>query len=1302
MAQTEANFPDKKLFQAVAAYVPATLWRTPDLQHPVKFRGRWHTLLYADISGFSALWNQLEQAGRRGPEKFTALLNGYFEDLLLLIEQTGGTALKFGGDSLLAVWSGTNQFYRATNCAGQIGKIIESYRRKPGQLGNFRLEVTVGLHSGTLVSTVIGDPDVRLEYLVTGPAVRQTLLAEARAHKGEVLLTPELHARLIDYPEFQFEPVRRAGTTYYRLMASANCPKQSFKPRRERLPINLADRLAYLQKFIPYPVMQRLQHSPDTRLESEHRQVTSVFLVVKAPSAPLPMASWLAEFERLFRLINQLVQQYGGVLVRLDSDKSGDRLLVLFGAPVQNENDTLHALICSWQFLAELTATGNLLTVAGGIATGLVLCTEIGAAWRKEYTVMGSSINRAARLATHAQPGQIMLDETTLQNSKGRFNVQPHRLKLKGFEQPVRVYSLTGLRDVELPNITLPPVGRQSELAHFRQSLKSLQQQKQGSFIALTGEAGLGKTYLLNWFKVIWRESAGNLTCLETEATVYLSLSPYQLWLDLLDKLGQTADLGHLARADRLREVAKRFALAELTENGWALEQLITKPSGTPTASPRPDRQGQEAFKPSFYRLVWTIIKNAAQPQGLLLILDNLQWSDPSSIELLQYISPLLKEAPVLIVLACRPAQTPHDETAAWLEKQVSPLRLAGLNRTQLKQQLKLLLKVEVADELIEAAMLHCAGNPLYLEELVRYWRATGQLKVDETAGYCTWREGKLPELPGGQLTGLIMSGLDKLNDEEREVLRAAAVVGWRFETAQVGWLVASELLGANALKNLCAKGWLLPENEANTYRFRQPFARQVIYDSLTSERRQQLHGKLARAIERYGATSENLELLAIHYGRSAYGEAAFHYLTQLGHKAVAGYAYKAAWEAYRLALDWLPQLQTPALDLAELYAQAGWVARLNGQHERALDLFGRLLRLAQEETLAEREFEALNGLAVIYRLTGRLNKAVELAQQSLTLAQKLNSPARLAEAHDYLGAIYFHLGNFKAALTNFEAAIRLNRQNLANPDAQHYAQEQLAQSIGNTGLIYACTGRLNLAYHALQEALEIVTSLNLKYRIITNLINLGELCQVVFDLSNAISYHKRAVELAQQAGVPDLEAEARRNLGADYLLTQDYRQAQAHLLAARDLAERYELPYVGRRALENLTELYLAKGNLRQASVLLQQLRTETTPDLSRLEAEYLAKSGQPEAAAALLLPFVGREPHQHWLNCYRLAIYYRQARDEMNYRKYMQKAVEGNHQTQQLLEGSPLHENFRRAPTVVLFWEEYARLGDLYEPTG
>jgi class 3 adenylate cyclase len=298
--------------------------------------------LFADVSGFTPMSEALSRFGQAGTEDLTALLNDYFEVMIDLIASYGGVVASFGGDSLTAVFpfghaaTPGEVVGRAARCALDMQVLIEPYRNIATRAGQFSLEIKIGLAAGPVLSTVVGDPAVRLQSVIAGLVLERAAEAEHMARSGDVVA----HRSLLDIAPAIVTGEARGE--YYALTGVGGDP--TYAPL-EPLP-QAADPLMPTLRAFVHPLIARRLLDGQAGFVNEHRSVSVLFVGFTGFDYDSDLLVG-ARLQAYIAQVAQVVQQYDGDLSKIDVGDKGSKLVVVFGAPVAHENDAERAMRCA-------------------------------------------------------------------------------------------------------------------------------------------------------------------------------------------------------------------------------------------------------------------------------------------------------------------------------------------------------------------------------------------------------------------------------------------------------------------------------------------------------------------------------------------------------------------------------------------------------------------------------------------------------------------------------------------------------------------------------------------------------------------------------------------------------------------------------------------------------------------------------------------------------------------------------------------------------------------------------------------
>ena len=455
--------------------------------------------------------------------------------------------------------------------------------------------------------------------------------------------------------------------------------------------------------------------------------------------------------------------------------------MAFFGAPVSHEDDEERAVRCC---LELLQLPGG--PFRAGVTTGSVYCGEVGSDARREYAVIGDSVNLAARLMQAAEPGQLLDRPPDLRAGRATPPSTTSSAPITRQGQ-VRAGSTSGRSTrcgtgPRRPAPRRPPasplVGREAEVARA-QALVGRALAGEGQVVCLTGEAGIGKSRLGAEIVRIGASGLGFAVyggACRSHGTTTSYLVWRSIWRDLLDidtSLPIAEQQAQLARPDRPARDGGSGAAGAAAGAGRSTSPCPTANSPPPsTRSPATSCCGPPARLPA---------RSATATTPLLLVLEDCHWIDPASTALLEFLAPHVADQPVLILVTARGRRPTRRRCRRCPGRpcRLTDLRLGELAGTDAERLVGLRLRQRygadsvAAPEVVRRLTERGEGNPFYLEELVSYLHARGIDPRDPRALAAL-------ELPDG-LQRLVMARIDQLGEGEKATIKVASVIGRRF-----------------------------------------------------------------------------------------------------------------------------------------------------------------------------------------------------------------------------------------------------------------------------------------------------------------------------------------------------------------------------------------------------------------------------------------------------------------------------------------------------------------------------------------
>ena len=456
-------------------YVPRQV--TEVLPRPGEARHEWQegTLMFTDLAGFTPLMEANAARGSAGAESLLGVLNSYFSEMIEIISKSGGNLLEFTGDAMLVEFPADprrSDAARAVRAGLRMQRAMARFADLETAEGALSLEMRVGLHTGRFIAADIGTPR-RMAHVLLGTPVQRTKQAEGAGEVGRVCLTEAAHELARD--QFNFEPGHPGHVLVVDDLTPKSLGEYEISPTSRRMASAvLLDRsvealvgeiekavksVEPLASYLPRPILTLVVESaarrsiPPVFLEATVVMVNLIGLSESADHVrPDEVDALLNTFARAFALINAAAEARGGVLKNITYHLAGSDMLIYFGVPNAHIDDSLRAASAALairDIVARLPppSVGRrevALECQIGMARGPVFAAEIGEPrGRREFNVLGDSVNTAARLMGRAVGNRILITEAIQREIAARFNCQSlGPMRLKGKAAPTPVFAL--------------------------------------------------------------------------------------------------------------------------------------------------------------------------------------------------------------------------------------------------------------------------------------------------------------------------------------------------------------------------------------------------------------------------------------------------------------------------------------------------------------------------------------------------------------------------------------------------------------------------------------------------------------------------------------------------------------------------------------------------------------------------------------------------------------------------------------------------------------------------------------------
>jgi class 3 adenylate cyclase/tetratricopeptide (TPR) repeat protein len=742
--------------------------------------------------------------------------------------------------------------------------------------------------------------------------------------------------------------------------------------------------------------------------------------------------------EELREIVRAYQAACAEVIARFDgyiAQYLGDGLLVYFGFPKAHDDDARRAVYAGLGIVhaVERLALGNARRVAVriGVHTGLVVVGGVGTGDRQERLALGETPNIAARLQALAAPDSVVISAATYRLVQGFFVARDLGSQhLKGVPADVRAYQAVDESGAQTPldvaaaaGLT-PLIGREQEVALLLERWDRVLD-SQGQIVLLSGEPGIGKSRLVR--ALTDRVAAMPHVRLEGRCSPYYEHTPLYPVIDLLPRfLGWSREDSPDTKLEKLESRLARYALP-LKETVPTLASLLALPC--PTQYPPIALTPQQIKQQTLETIVAFVLAMAAR-EPVLLVLEDLHWVDPSTIDLLNLLVDQTPTAHILMLLTARPSfRSPWP-----VRGHTTLLTLSRLVPRQTEQMVRHAAKGKILpSEVVEQIGTKTDGVPLFVEELTKMVLESGLLRE---SGDRYELSGPLPTLAiPSTLQDSLAARLDRLATV-KDVAQLAATLGRTFRYELLRSVITSDEaalrrgLGRLVDAELLYQRGVLPDA---TYVFKHVLVQETAYQSILKSTRAQYHERIAQTlVEQFPEEAETRpEFIAHHYTEAGLNVEAIGYWQRAGHRALERSANLEAIEHFGKGLELLSTLPksrsqseqelTLQLGLGPAYeAIKGYGApEAFGARSRAREL---CLELGRHDTLAS----LLGGLFVVHLVRAELSEARRYAEELLNLGNSQGAIDLVSEGHTILGGIMFWFGEFSVARRHLEESLRV------------------------------------------------------------------------------------------------------------------------------------------------------------------------------------------------------------------------------------------------------------------------------------
>ena len=1187
--------------------------------------------LLIDAEGSTKLASRLEPHANEGAEAFAAVLEAVFEPIVEMITHSGGSVVEMAGDGVVAVFTGHPEDVvpRTHSAASEIIERLSHPEPTPTPAGPESLKVRAVVGAGD-VETRIWITDHGSAFVVHGPAVEEARAGEELTPGGVVAVGPTA-ARYLTGSEVETK-LGRGFTVHRGPGVSFDEPSPS--------PAD-TDPMGFYPEFLTI-----------ADLRGEFRNVVSVFLDIRQ-GGQKAIGDVLDGLRRHGGYLGQIVQ------VRVDAH----RCFAIWGAPISHEHDVGNAL----RFVGEFAAEQGV-DVRAGVTRSTLFAGYLGGPSQETYTAIGPGVNLAARMCDAAPWGDVWVDLQVTSRLADPWRVEPvGPREYRGFTDPIETARVVHVPAVRIADPhSSPLVGRVSEMRHLRNSMQQLWEGTSPGVVAVTGEAGIGKSRLIEAYRdglasrgleAVWLSAQADEVRVEPLATLRDTLAGY---------FGRPGRPQTEERLDRyLDEIFDADSIRKGVQVKLAVGELLELPGPKQAAEQLDPETRYDNLVHAVIDLVTALEKTAP----VIISVADAHWMDRETVDVFRR---LLADSDAERVAILVEARTLDFDLEPSHVVAVGPLGEEDI------QALAATLTPEARNpQWVRMLTERSTGNPFFAEQLVRYLGTAA------------------PEAPvPADMRRLLVARLDGLDYEVRRLIQVGSVLG---RTVDLGVLDALVPETTPDLTDRAVGSGVWRHIDERTAEFSNTLLLDAAYGMLLGSDARDLHRRAADLMDRsdrYGAQRHGE--IARHYEFAGDSQAAarhhidaanyalerfaseqgeWHLDTALGllgdsdplrlaalHLRYSVYDLVGDRRAQQLTIEALEAL--PGLDDSEqleIALRRVELATAVGDYDDAARHIDLAMPLAESEGDDEILGRFAFSRARVARHLGRNPEAAEAAQEARMYFSRAGDAVQAGAVDDFSGGMAWEAGEFGEAVRLHRSAARLFAENgdqlreiralnnlgtamfslgdFSSAREIHSTGVDRSRQIGfrmgegdhldNMGGTAWAIGDYELATHLYGEALDLRREMDDAWGIAISLGNLGAEARSSGRPAEGLKYYEEALQIDREIGRRRGEAYDLHGIGLCHLALEQFDLAEAALTAAATIRLDLSEPHLANESRTACAVAMLRKGNTREATQLIEEVlqsegdrffagAVETTA--TRLRSIEVVASTDPDHASTLI----------------------------------------------------------------------------------
>ena len=954
------------------------------------------SVAYLDIVGFTHIVSTYVNT-KKDVAELSDIFSSYYSVIIETVREFNGSVFQFAGDSILICFdqpeneTKEQNWRRSIAAMARIFELSTNYNSILESANGFALQPKIGMSYGKISQLMLGDENHYITPVLTGSTVKQAVACEKFCSSQEFIVganaaecielcgmsdwfeKKESVFKLISVPDGFVDSVERPD--YIFVESLYENPKYYNR----------------IHAFINPLILEQVKNAYEG-FNGDYREATCVMVRFDGDFTKTgndeTIKDGFDDFNYVYMMLQDVANKYGGFCNKPDLSDKGLCFPILFGVPTVLEEKEKTAVLFAAELLQKVKTIKCLTAVNIGIASGTVYSGEFGASMRKDFTLIGNIINFAARLMMYnlSEKYSFYMEEQTYSKVTSYFEVQPlESISLKGFTEKKKIFAYLGKKKRQTKkDISDVLIGRDEEL----EQLKKLYAQAASGKIAfapVTGEAGMGKSFLVNKFISDMSSSNPSPVIVDSACYQYEEATPFFCWRSILSSI-----LG-ISENDRKPEVYREKIMELVSEEkSWINLLLIMMGFDYSDDETLKDIDPSVKQKHLSQILNTILLKKAGPDNPLVILIDDFQWVDTISLLMISNLLSVSESAHIMFILVFRENDRLSNLFAIY---SIPVMELLPLDDSEAYDLAENLVKTdEDSTSLVIKIVTASEGNPFFIESIVQNLIKNGILVKQKNGFYHLTKDVDSIEIPSS-IHNLVLARLNDLDFDGKIICKTASVIGRTFERLVLEQLLPDDMPEetlTETLRNLEDNNLIICEDkDVQKYSFKNFTIRDVVYDTILESTKRELNLAMFSYLENIDTENRTSRIeRLLYYGLEAkaydriyeYAIFAAKNADSQGLWKEAAVDYSAAIEALSSAgEDFGDSIHGIRIDLANAY-------RKNTDYESAIENFMIVAREAKSDL---RKAEALQGVANCYIQKGMFEKAVQELEAAVEFVGK-------------------------------------------------------------------------------------------------------------------------------------------------------------------------------------------------------------------------------------------------------------------------------------------------------------------------